>query len=472
MQVDFGNRSQNQTVIPANFIAAQRGAFGANEPEALGLLKQNGVGVIRLDARLEEVYATRTPNWANLDAALGNLKNAGMQAILELDFTPPWLEPNPNPCLVNGQATGAVLPADFQTWANLAAASVHHVDVNFPGLVLGYEIWNEPDNSIFNCAPPDGQSRMNAYYQFYAVVGATLRAQANVDGTHIRIGGPALTGVTESTLPYLLQFVNNPSTAPYIDFVSYHEYLIGAVPALTWLGPDPSESVFYAITNSTNGLEAQYAQAANSVRGGLQPNASTTPIYITEYNTTWDVAAVDCCRNSATYAPLFNATVITTLLNGRSFPAGISYYSAYDGVDEMCLLAGAGTDCQYQGGPLVVLPQLQTFNLIGGAGYLDLESGGFLASQASATDSNLLTTAFYTQKGDAVLVVNTSPTASPQVTLNFDNVGLAQASAAVFLLNDQNSAISTQPLALTQTQTGYTGQISIPGYSVVGISLQ
>jgi len=463
VQVDFGNRAQGQIRLPASILSVNRGVFGTHELQALQIIHRNGVAMVRLDATLSSIYETPTANWTKLDAALSHIQAVNLAALVILDYTPKWLQSPLNLCASREAPAFGAFPANFTIWGTVAASIVHHIDVNFPGLVYGYEIWNEPDSPYFNCNTSSNttSSRMNAYFQLYGVVAPILRAQANADGVTVRIGGPVVATPADAIL-FLPQFVNNPVLAPYIDFVSYHDYISGA----TWDGQ--GQNLLNATTDAGQGVGANYAAIAAIVQHGLQPNAQQTPILITEYN-----IMDGCCRISPQFSPLFNSVFVATLLNAAytvgEVPAHINYYSA-NTPDGYCLLATSDTSCAYDNGPFRILPPLYTFNLIGSPDYLDMNNGGFLAAVSSNTPS-LVATAFYTQRSDSVVIINAG--ASPiATTISIANTSLSAANATLFELNAQYPTISSQALPLSETNDSYTASVTAPPYTVLGISIR
>jgi len=157
----------------------------------------------------------------------------------------------------------------------------------FPGLVFDYEIWNEPDLLRALCVSDgSGTTRLNTYIAMYAAAANAMRAQANADGVQIRIGGPAIVqvGLASTWLPALL---NNPNTAPNVDFVSYHHYLAGDSDISNGMGWDNTQ-------DRNRCLPASRIPATVLAFGSLRsrhwcgPAASLmlrrTPIFVTEYN--------------------------------------------------------------------------------------------------------------------------------------------------------------------------------------------
>ena len=112
---------------------------------------------------------------------------------------------------------------------------------------------------------------------------------------------------------WLTPFLHDSTTAPYVDFVSFHQYFGGPSGlGVTWDKDTPS--LYDDTQNVSTGAFGDYKRVEAIVAAGAQPGGASTPIYITEYNTNWAFFQ-DCCKNNPTYAPLFNALYLTDLLD-------------------------------------------------------------------------------------------------------------------------------------------------------------
>lgn len=89
----------------------------------------------------------------------------------------------------------------------------------------------------------------------------------------------------------------------------------------------------------------------------------------------------------------------------------------------------------------------------------------------ASTTSGLTATAFYTSKGDDVVVINPTSTAYGAVTVTFINPGLTTGVATVYLLNRSNSQITTESVTLTRVSGGYFARVAVPAYSTVAVAL-
>ena len=182
---DFGSRANNTTAVPADM-------FGYGRAESLrtaadrSLLTKAGVTEARLAAQIPLVFATSTPNWSKIDPFISAIKASGQHAMLQLNQSPPYLQPKSGSCANNVYAA----PTSVSSWAQMAAEYVAHMDATFPGVVTDYEIWNEP-NSATMCAA----DHLNSYMAIYAAAAPAMKNQAAMDGKSIRIGGPVVARV-------------------------------------------------------------------------------------------------------------------------------------------------------------------------------------------------------------------------------------------------------------------------------------
>ena len=305
--VDFGSRSGTQVAIPYGVMGAQY-LESLPDTASRSTVVNAGFRSSRLRVEMSSVFPTATTTFFNsLDGNVRNLQAVGNHPILELVDTPTWLQPSPLLC--PGAAITSV-PKDVNKWGQLAAAVVAHLDKTFPGAVVDYEIWNEP-----NTAGLCSNSKLNDYISIYAAAAPLMKNQAKTDGATIRVGGPATAGVA---MPSLL---TDSRTAPYVDFYSYHIYLASPTQiknGMTWNGAGGTPSLLSMVLNPGSGEQARFLQAFNYVKTAKTPLGAKTPIYFDEYNDDWSFGS-DCCRNSPTYSPIFNGLVVAADIQLRLF---------------------------------------------------------------------------------------------------------------------------------------------------------
>ena len=474
--VDFGSRSGTQIAIPSGMLGAQYLAgdpYWAIVSDAANQSAVAGAGLrpTRMHANIPNVYATTTPDWSKIDPAIRALQALGVHPILELDLTPPWLRSSTALCPTNPAAS---VPADMAKWGQMAAAFVAHFDKTFPGVVVDYEIWNEPNGPSL-CS----NNKLNDYLAIYAAAAPLMKNQATTDKASIRVGGPATAGVAMTSL------LTDPRTAPYVDFYSYHTYLAGPTEiqqGMTWDGAGGTPSLLSMTLNSSSGLQAQYLQALAAVQSAKTLLGAMTPIYLDEYNDDWSFNP-DCCRNSPTYSPLFNSLAVAQMLNSaytgaKQAPAKMVYYAAASNPSSFCLrgIADAAMDCAISSTMASPYPQLYTYQLIAAPGYLDLMDGGHMAKSitlsSSATAQGLVVTGFYTATTNSILVINPTASSFGGVTLQISNSGLTSPLATLFTLNSANMKIGSWPISLVPATNGPQATFDIPPYSVLGMSLR
>ncbi len=466
--VDFGSRTNKQFPISAGILGVNHVDW-LPTPADKSLLSEAGFTLSRTYAEIPTVYESKKPNWAKIDGEIAELKAAGFHVLLQLSMTPKWLQPHPNSCKTENTKAPPSNPA---TWAQLAKAYVAHMDAKFPGVVTDYEIWNEPDTGGM-CGTSD---RLKTYLAIYAAAAPVIKQQAAADGATIRVGGPATSGMNETWVQALL---SNSATAPYVDFVSYHNYIGGTddVDAAwdTYKGNTP----LYQLTqDSAKGVAAIYANAARVVAAGKQPLGAATPIYVDEFNTNWAFLK-ECCRNDPTYSPVWNALYVSDLLDtvysgSTQVPGQVTYYAATNH-PYFCLVGELNKDMDCTLLPKsanVPYPQYYVYQLMASQDFLGMNSGGYMAASISpvASGAGLVIAAFYTAKQDSILIVNPTGKTYSEI-VSAQNTGLSSPVATLYqVVNGQS--ISSTPLTLTQSGTAYNATVSIPPYTVLGISIR
>lgn len=457
---DFGSRSGGNAIAPRMFGYGRAESIHTSAHRTL--LTNAGVTVARLYAQIPLVYATPTPNWSKVDPLISSVRAAGQKVMLQLAYSPPWLASH---CGPSGNYLAA--PSDMNKWGQIAASYVAHMDAAFPGVVEDYEIWNEPNTGSL-CA----SNQLSAYQAIYAAA-APLMKQVN---PAIRIGGPVIAGTSPSWIGGLL---SNPATAPYVDFVSYHQYLFGT-PYMDnqWDNNDVSLSLYQKTQDPNSGAAAPYRFVYGLVKAGKQPKGGATPIYLTEYNTNFTFAQ-DCCKNDPVYAPVWNALYVTDMLN--------TVYSGVPAVQKLVYFAGSAypyfcligvrdptMDCLYSGGSNPVpYPQYFPYQLMGSTSYLGLVNGGNMARSITPQTGSggLAVTAFYTSGQDAIVITNPTAEAYSQLAVSFQNAGYSSPRGTHYQIVN-GASISSTPIGLSQNGSTFTAHIDVPAYSVQAVSLK
>jgi PKD repeat protein len=461
VSANFGNRSVSTPVVPSGIFSVDGTGSTITDQGTISTLTSAGLSGTRFWIPLQQIYANSTANFNYLDKTLETMKDAGLHPLGVIYNTPPSL--GSTPCAP---------PSDVWKWGQLAASVVAHVDQKFPGLMQDYEIWNEPELATSLCVA-DATSRRNSYIALFAAAAAAMHAQAESDGETIRTGGPVISQLSQAPtwIPALL---SNTSAAPYVDFVSFHLYITG----LTNIQNGMNWSQLYAITqSSTQGLAYYYKKIEPLVRSGHQPNATSTPIYITEYNDNW-AYALDCCRNDPTYAPLWNSVAITDFLNvvysgASAVPSQLGYFNSAGSY--FCIMGEWNSSMNCDSSVLEPYPQFYAYKLFASPDYLDLQAGGHMAVSVSpaSTTTGLAATAFYTNSADSVVIVNPTSTSYSAVNIVLTNPGLPSATAGtIFLLDRSNGQISTQSVSLKSISGGYSATVEVPAYATVALSVK
>lgn len=468
--VDFGSRSGSQVAIPAGILGTEyleSLPTNANRTTVV----QAGFTADRYRLLIPNVYASTTPTWSALDNDMTKLQAAGVHPIIELVQTPTFLRPSSNPCPT---APATEVPTNVTTWGQLAASIVAHLDQNFPGLAIDYEIWNEP-NSTALCS----KTQQTDYFNIYAAAAPLIKNQAKTDGVTVNVGGPAGSGVA------LTQILTNSSTAPYVDFFSYHMYegtQANITAGMTWEGTGGTPSLKALILNSTTGVQARYIQAWKAVQSATSPLGAKTPIYFDEFNDDWAFQP-DCCRNSPTYSPVFNSMTVAQVLNSvyngtNAVPTRMIYFAAAQPTFCILGIVNSAMECNKAatGAEAQPYPQWYTYELMFAPSFLDLQDGGHMATSvalsSSANSAGLIATAYYTATTDSVLVINPTGSSFSGVTLQMNNPGLTSPTSTLYTINSANPTVSTWPATTISVSGGTQATFDLPPYSVLAISLK
>lgn len=476
VSADYDARSTNLHAISSGFFGTERMDSLHNAAD-IALVEAGGMQYARFYAQIPFVFESNsTPNWPAIDSIVQRIAGTGIHVMLQIVESPPWLQPNPNPC---GAGNPYTMPTDVNAWAALAAQYVKHMDATFPGVVTDYEIWNEP-NTVALCVPP--ASRMSDYMKLYAVAAPLMRAQAAADAQAsglpaARVGGPVTAGMQPSWVSAML---SDTVISQNIDFLSYHDYLFNNHETETqWDTYNGVVSVYQRTQDSGVGPMHSYVYASRLVAQGKQPQGSNLPIYNSEYNLDWAFLK-NCCANDPTFSPVWNSMYVADMLNSvyngaPKAPDHIVYFAA-TAVPYFCLIGqiDANMDCAYPDGSTPQLyPQYYVYQLLGAANYLDLQDGGYTAKSVSpATLGNgLVVMAFYTKGLDAIVLVNPNQNTLTNVTVNLNNTGLTAAQGTLYqIVNGQ--AIQSAPITLQgQAGTSYKATVTIGPYSVQAISV-
>jgi hypothetical protein len=439
---DFSQKNS----FPANIGCIQKATIKGG---LLALQQQAGMPCGRFHAQLETIFANANqPSWGNLDYNLSQMQAAGIKAMLEVDYTPASLQ-TPNLCGKSNEPYHT-MPSNLQAFGAFAAQLVAHVDAKFPGTVTDYEIWNEPDQTGSLCTANGDQ--LDNYVRLFAAAAPQMEAQARIDGQSIKVGGPTLASSGYYAPTWVPRLVSDPTTAPYIGFISYHNYIAS---------PLPSWALLYQLTVTNDDAGPLLSQIKSYVPANM-------PIYLTEYNSDYSFSP-DCCRNDPTYSPLWIATYYISLLNSGAMPARTVYYSSSN--PPFCIFGATYGDpnCTYPvtGNP-VPEPQYYALSLLFSPSYLNMNAGGTIAASASGT-SSLISAGYATPSGDSIIIANPTGQSWPTVFVEFINPTKSASTANVWTM--QGGPPTQYTVQLNPYNNLYITAISVPPYSVVAMKM-
>ncbi len=272
-------------------------------------LRAHGLLHDELGVYSEDKQGNPRYNWQYIDDVYDYLLSIGIRPFVEIGFMPK--------ALASGERTifwwnaNVSAPKDYTKWDNLITALVQHWTKRYGREEVKkwrFEIWNEPQLSMF-FQPPTGVSSRDAYMELYE---HTSKAIAAVDSTYV-IGGPAGPGWFKE----LIELCADKHLP--LDFISFHPYgLAGGPTGLDETG----ESLLY-LSSDLNAV----AKGANRGLSIVKDAFKKLPIYITEWSSSY--SSRDPIHDS-----YFSAPYILRQLRNTEQMGSMSYWTFTDIFEE------------------------------------------------------------------------------------------------------------------------------------------
>ena len=167
--------------------------------------------------QIEQIEGER--DWSRSDSVVEELRAAGIEPVLVVIGSPSWANGVPESTprhFVNVPPRGPTLDAWIKQYADFLAEAVSR----YRGAVRRWEIWNEPNLTLFWRPRPDP----DAYRQVYERLRATiLRVDPNAE---VAVGGLAslVAEPPEPSIPGLAFLGRLTRTQPPLDNVAIHPY--------------------------------------------------------------------------------------------------------------------------------------------------------------------------------------------------------------------------------------------------------
>lgn len=249
-------------------------------------------------------------NWQYIDDVYDYLLHIGMRPFVEVGFSPK--------ALASGDRTifwwnaNVSAPKDYAKWDALITALVKHWTDRYGADEVKkwrFEIWNEPQLSIF-FQPPPGKTPRDAYMELYE---HTARDIASVNPAYV-IGGPAGPGWFRELIDLAHQ-KNLP-----LDFISYHPYGLAGGPT----GFDETGANLLYLSNDLNAVARGANRGINVVKNSPMPNL---PIYITEWSSSYS-------SRDPIHDTYFEAPYILQQLRNTEQMGAMSYWTFTDIFEE------------------------------------------------------------------------------------------------------------------------------------------
>jgi len=149
-------------------------------------------------------------DWSYADSVIKTIKDAGFEPLVTLGLCPSWMATKDS----SGKPKNNGPPTDPELWAEMAADIVKHYNKDLGYNIKYWEIWNEPDIFFWG----------GTEEEYNILCKKASIAMKKVDPSIKIIGGAWASSLapTSSRLKTLLEL------EPDIDFISYHNYLLGS----------------------------------------------------------------------------------------------------------------------------------------------------------------------------------------------------------------------------------------------------
>jgi hypothetical protein len=237
-------------------------------PVTWHLMEENGPG------------DTRDWFWDPFDAQLLAARNAGLKVIIEFGNSPCWATSAPAPC-ESGDEKFPPKPSAYTEYARALGVIASRNAARVPGTVIAYEVWNEPNLTVFwpgvgprPAAINDANNLfvdLTAAASYAALVKATYPVVKQADPTATVLAGSIAAGDTD----YLTAMYAAGVKGSY-DALSLHPYA----------GVQPNDYTRGLLPNECPTTRAPYwcfQKGTEEIRATMLANADPTPIWFTEF---------------------------------------------------------------------------------------------------------------------------------------------------------------------------------------------
>jgi len=273
-------------------------------------LRAHGLLHDELGVYSEDKQGNPRYNWQYIDDVYDYLLGIGMKPFVEVSFSPKLLASGDRTIFWwNAQVSA---PKDYAKWDALIVALVKHWTDRYGAdevKTWRFEIWNEPQLSIF-FQPPPGKTPRDAYLELYE---HTAKDIALVNPAYV-IGGPAGPDWFKDLVDLSTQ-KNLP-----LDFISFHPYgLAGGPTGLDETG----ESLLY-LSKDLDQVAHGANQGPDFIKNTAKPNL---PIYITEWSSSYS-------SRDPIHDTYFEAPYILEQLRNTEKLGSMSYWTFTDVFEE------------------------------------------------------------------------------------------------------------------------------------------
>lgn len=400
-----GSDNNNSVVVPNTTIAAYDAALAGGCASG-------------------SVCDPTTWGWAN-NTTMNNLisaRSAGERVIAtDVWVNPPW-----------NRYLGGDVPQDFNVYEDIVMKFVAHFT---PDLL---EVWNEPDLATFLTTTGSPYSSSQAAYEdIYYHTAHAIRTGSAVQGiagnSSLPIGGPVL--CCNDLNVWFTPLWNDsrfPSNHSWVNFLSYHSY-------------------------GNSGPETAVGLDVHSFLAGI--GASSTPIYVTEWNT-GSSAPCDTLAPNDLSQPGFWGDRLISMMN--AFDTGATYFvNDNQTSNSTCALLDSNNNLFAKARVLTLLSV-----------DMALGAGAYQLVPTTATSAVTVAQGATNSAGQPVIVVDNFTGSAVTVNLTFTGLSISGSHTVSVYLVDSGSNTGASPISSgSQTISGgtYTQSVAMTANSVAGV---
>jgi len=246
--------STDKSAVPIVGIADNNllGASAREQATQFAAMKSVGITSVRVDAnwRLVQPAGPSLFNWSALDQEVKAIRATGMSVDLIIDGSPSWAAV---PAARNDMFAQPESAAQYAAWAATVASRYREMGVNY------FEIWNEPNISLFWLPRPDPAAYTADLVAAYAAIKKADPAAIVISGG---LAPASDNGINYNAVTFVADMYEDGARGSF-DYLGVHPYSWPLLPASD--DPDSAWSQMYRTTPSIRSIMVANGDGAKKI---------------------------------------------------------------------------------------------------------------------------------------------------------------------------------------------------------------